>query len=31
MKIKALYEKYKDFIMEGIHLGIVGVMNTILG
>ena len=31
MKIKALYEKYKDFIMEVIHFGIVGVMNTILG
>ena len=31
MKIKALYEKYKDFIMEVIHFGIVGVMNTLLG
>ena len=31
MKIKALYEKYRDFIMEVIHFGIVGVMNTLLG
>ena len=31
MKIKALFEKYKDFIMEVIHFGIVGVMNTLLG
>ena len=30
-KIKALYEKNKDFIMEVIHFGMVGVMNTVLG
>lgn len=30
-KIKALYEKYKDFIMEVIHFGIVGVINTMMG
>jgi len=30
-KRKELYEKNKDFIMEVIHFGMVGVMNTILG
>lgn len=30
-KMKELYVKYKDFIMEVIHFGIVGVMNTLLG
>lgn len=30
-KIKALYAKNKDFIMEVIHFGIVGVCNTLLG
>jgi putative flippase GtrA len=30
-KIKQLYEEYKDFIMEVIHFGIVGVMNTLIG
>lgn len=30
-KIKALYDKYKDFIMEVIHFGIVGVINTLMG
>ena len=30
-KIKELYEKYKDFIMEVIHFGIVGVINTLMG
>lgn len=30
-KLKELYEKNKKFIMEIIHFGIVGVMNTILG
>ncbi|MCM1038870.1 MAG: GtrA family protein [Roseburia sp.] len=30
-KIKALYEKNKEFIMEVIHFGIVGVMNTLMG
>lgn len=30
-KIKALYAKYKDFIMEVIHFGIVGVINTLMG
>lgn len=29
--MRALYEKYKDFIMEVIHFGMVGVMNTLLG
>lgn len=29
--IKALYEKHKAFIMEVIHFGIVGVLNTIMG
>lgn len=30
-RIKKLYEKYKDFIMEVIHFGIVGVINTLMG
>ena len=30
-KIQELYRDYKDFIMEVIHFGIVGVMNTLIG
>ena len=30
-KIRALYEKHKDFIMEVIHFGMVGVINTLMG
>lgn len=30
-KIKKLYEKHKGFIMEVIHFGIVGVINTLMG
>ncbi len=30
-KIKQLYMQYKDFIMEVIHFGMVGVVNTLLG
>lgn len=30
-KIKELYVKNKDFIMEVIHFGIVGVINTLMG
>ena len=30
-RIKALYEKHKDFIMEVIHFGMVGVINTVMG
>lgn len=30
-KIKELYIRYKDFIMEVIHFGIVGVANTLMG
>ncbi|MCM1251905.1 MAG: GtrA family protein [Clostridium sp.] len=30
-KLKTLYEKYKDFIMEVIHFGMVGVINTFMG
>lgn len=30
-KLKELYAENKKFIMEVIHFGIVGVMNTILG
>lgn len=30
-KIKELYEKNKDFIMEVIHFGMVGVVNTLMG
>ena len=29
--MKALFLKYKDFIMEVIHLGPVGVINTLMG
>lgn len=29
--MKALYERYKDFIMEVIHFGMVGVINTLMG
>lgn len=31
MGMKALYLKYKDFIMEVIHFGMVGVINTLMG
>lgn len=31
MSMKALYLKYKDFIMEVIHFGMVGVINTMMG
>lgn len=30
-KLKELYETHKKFIMEVIHFGIVGVINTLLG
>lgn len=30
-KIKDLYIQYKDFIMEVIHFGMVGVINTLMG
>ncbi|MCM1174477.1 MAG: GtrA family protein [Blautia sp.] len=30
-KLKELYGKNRDFIMEVIHFGMVGVMNTVLG
>lgn len=30
-KIKDLYIRYKDFIMEVIHFGMVGVINTLMG
>lgn len=30
-KIKDLYMQYKDFIMEVIHFGMVGVINTLMG
>lgn len=30
-KIKELYKQYKDFILEVIHFGIVGVANTLMG
>ena len=29
--MRALYEKHKDFIMEVIHFGMVGVVNTLMG
>lgn len=29
--MKALFRKYKDFIMEVIHFGMVGVINTLMG
>lgn len=31
MKVRALFEKYKEFIMEVIHFGLVGVINTLMG
>lgn len=31
VKIKELYAKYKEFIMELIHFGIIGVINTLMG
>lgn len=30
-RMKALYLKYKDFIMEVVHFGMVGVINTLMG
>lgn len=30
-KLKSLYAKNKDFIMEVIHFGMVGVINTFMG
>ena len=30
-QIKELYIRYKDFIMEVVHFGIVGVINTLMG
>lgn len=30
-KIEDLYIRYKDFIMEVIHFGMVGVINTLMG
>ena len=30
-KLKELFNQYKDFIMEVIHFGIVGVVNTLIG
>ena len=30
-RIKELYEKHKAFIMEVIHFGMVGVLNTLMG
>lgn len=30
-KIKELFFQYKDFVMEVIHFGIVGVINTLMG
>lgn len=29
--MKSLYLKYKDFILEVIHFGMVGVINTLMG
>lgn len=29
--IRDLFEKYRDFIMEVIHFGMVGVINTLMG
>lgn len=28
---RALFDKYRDFIMEVIHFGMVGVINTLMG
>lgn len=30
-KINDLYMRYKDFVMEVIHFGMVGVLNTLMG
>lgn len=30
-KIRDLFDKYRDFIMEVIHFGMVGVINTLIG
>ncbi len=30
-KMEQLYTQYKDFIMEVLHFGIVGVVNTLMG
>ena len=30
-EIRELYTKNKEFIMEVIHFGIVGVINTLMG
>ena len=30
-KLKQLLEQYREFIMEVIHFGLVGVMNTLIG
>ncbi len=30
-KIMAFFEKHKDFIMEVVHFGMVGVINTLMG
>ncbi len=30
-KIRDLYEQHKEFMMEVIHFGMVGVINTVLG
>ena len=30
-RIKELYEQHKEFIMEVIHFGMVGVINTLMG
>lgn len=29
--IRELFDKYRDFIMEVIHFGMVGVINTLMG
>lgn len=29
--VRALFDKYRDFIMEVIHFGMVGVINTLMG
>lgn len=30
-RIKELYEQHKEFVMEVIHFGMVGVINTLMG
>lgn len=30
-KLRELFDKYRDFIMEVIHFGMVGVVNTLMG